>query len=419
MKIIFLIIVAFLPFVSYSQTTLEGSMRLTQNTTAVYDGSHVALSKNAEIILYTLDGQMSPTLVEWKSTGLSHHPFKLINGFYLEKPSNQYQIKSLDSTEPVITLDNLMVWNASGAVGRTEDSNGRKGSVVYLDSTMRKIAVLSDAKYDDLFGNSETKSDGLSTMRSVLMNSNITKDYLPFSEGLTPIKDFEKKFGYMDSTLQLVISPQFVEATPFYEGFAAVKNDKGLWGFIDRSGAIVIPCEYTRKPLRFTNGLARVQSRDGKYGYIDKSNQVIISPQFKSATVFYKGHALVRGVGNTSTLQLIDTKGAVLAEFDHKYTFVDEFTEVPDHYPTASFSPTLIQLVDYKKAIFTQGSSQYGFMDIEGNELISFDFKIIKDYHDGLMLAQKTQFINGKTNYTNGIINEKGEFVYLFVESEF
>ena len=52
------------------------------------------------------------------------------------------------------------------------------------------------------------------------------------------------KWGYIDHTGKITISPRFEVADFFYEGLAAVRlNEKS--GFIDPSGKLVISAEFT------------------------------------------------------------------------------------------------------------------------------------------------------------------------------
>ena len=58
----------------------------------------------------------------------------------------------------------------------------------------------------------------------------------------TPIQ-IEQKWGYINSTGQLVIPLRFDEACPFSEGLAKVSiGDKS--GYINQSGKLVVPLQY-------------------------------------------------------------------------------------------------------------------------------------------------------------------------------
>ncbi len=76
---------------------------------------------------------------------------------------------------------------------------------------------------------------------------------LYFFEGLVAVLS-HGKYGFADKTGNLVISPQFDQASGFSEGVAAVKID-GKYGYVDKRGEWVIEPQYMWAD-RFSNGLA-------------------------------------------------------------------------------------------------------------------------------------------------------------------
>ena len=76
---------------------------------------------------------------------------------------------------------------------------------------------------------------------------------LCFFEGLVVVLS-HGKYGFADKTGNLVIPPQFDQASGFSEGVAAVKID-GKYGYIDKTGEWVIEPQYMWAD-RFSNGLA-------------------------------------------------------------------------------------------------------------------------------------------------------------------
>lgn len=57
----------------------------------------------------------------------------------------------------------------------------------------------------------------------------------PFQEGLASIKDYNRKWGYINTRLDVVISCQFDAVEDFYNGTAWVEID-GTWKVIDKQG---------------------------------------------------------------------------------------------------------------------------------------------------------------------------------------
>lgn len=68
----------------------------------------------------------------------------------------------------------------------------------------------------------------------------------------------DQKYGYKDNDGNVIIKPQYFEATDFSEGLAYVKKGKtGSWSYIDTSGKTVIPANF-RQAKPFHEGLAAV-----------------------------------------------------------------------------------------------------------------------------------------------------------------
>ena len=105
-----------------------------------------------------------------------------------------------------------------------------------------------------------------------------------FQEGLAAFEVFQKdyvhetKFGFVDKTGKVAISPQFVSAGDFSGGKCAVQNDSYRWGYIDRQGKTAIPFEFEHAG-KFVDGQAIVFV-DGKYGAIDETGKYVISPLY-------------------------------------------------------------------------------------------------------------------------------------------
>ena len=113
--------------------------------------------------------------------------------------------------------------------------------------------------------------------------------------------------GYIDTSGQVVISPQFAQAADFHEGLAAVevftakrgKEDftkPQQFGFINREGSLAIPATL-RSVDRFSEGLAPVRESEGEeWSYIDKEGQIAIPPiACGNALPFADGLAMIQG----------------------------------------------------------------------------------------------------------------------------
>ena len=101
--------------------------------------------------------------------------------------------------------------------------------------------------------------------------------YYKFSEGLCPVVNDDKRFGFVDETGNLVIPCNFVHALDFRDGLARVQEEGTFKiGYINKKGETVIPFVY-RKGGDFENGLAMVSSDNGMWGAISKTNRVVFT----------------------------------------------------------------------------------------------------------------------------------------------
>lgn len=130
----------------------------------------------------------------------------------------------------------------------------------------------------------------------------------PFSEGLAAVK-INGKWGYIDKTGTLVITPQYKQSASFCAGLACVSTEEirdhvGYWThfIIDRAGKTVK--EIAWWPIgTFSEGLVPVQTwgkekNKNTYGYINTQGIMAIQPKFDNALPFRNGLARVKVQGN-------------------------------------------------------------------------------------------------------------------------
>ncbi|MBQ9164502.1 MAG: WG repeat-containing protein [Bacteroidaceae bacterium] len=96
--------------------------------------------------------------------------------------------------------------------------------------------------------------------------------------------DFGLKYGFVDSTGNLVIPYTYTDAYDFSGGLAAVRDNNGKWGYVNKNGNLVIPYTYT-DAYDFSGGLAAVRDNNGKWGFINKNGDLVIP--YKYDAVFY------------------------------------------------------------------------------------------------------------------------------------
>ena len=107
---------------------------------------------------------------------------------------------------------------------------------------------------------------------------------LDFTEGRAVVM-VGNLFGYIDTTGQFVVEPQYARAAEFSEGLAAVlvgdplAIDSAKWGFIDAFGTLVIEPGFDDQynPPYFRDGLARVRVGEAQ-GYINPAGEFVWQP---------------------------------------------------------------------------------------------------------------------------------------------
>jgi hypothetical protein len=165
-----------------------------------------------------------------------------------------------------------------------------------------------------------------------------------FSEGLAAVQ-VGGKWGFINKSGQMVISPQFEEERPswltgmvgsFSDGLALVKINEH-WGYIDKTGNFAIPPQF-RTAGDFSDGLAPVGEWDEEkrdytnYYFINKKGKQAFRGKFALASHFFKGLAHVKLIEAPQTknnhyrygkFAYIDTKGKVLFSYEINSDDVD------------------------------------------------------------------------------------------------
>lgn len=162
--------------------------------------------------------------------------------------------------------------------GASDFSDGL--AAVKVDWARGYIDHKGDFVIKPMFEAAEGFSDGVAIVkldgeiRCIDKNGNFLEDVeMPKSRGYEPESGYNpqyelhdglvryvenQKFGYKDMEGNVVIKPQYFEATDFSEGLACVKKGKTSgWGYIDLSGKMVIPALF-RQAKPFHEGLAAV-----------------------------------------------------------------------------------------------------------------------------------------------------------------
>lgn len=150
-----------------------------------------------------------------------------------------------------------------------------------------------------------------------------------------PVRFFDidkNKYGFKDTSGNVIIALQFDEAGDFSEGLAPVIKGN-LHGFIDTSGTwkfktkseLIKECSELSGEcylFGFVNNRAPVRDKNGRIGYIDREGKVRIPFKYEWAGPFCDGFGIVR---RDTSYAYVDTAGKEMVF--GKYTSLAPFAE--------------------------------------------------------------------------------------------
>lgn len=395
---------------------MEGQLEASGKLVGALSGNYVSFKHQNKYAITRFDGKLMQEGIESSRGLLSTQPLNIEYGVYFEKEGKNFILKSIDGT-PLneAVFSKFKPFQLSNTVAEITDGEGDK-SYAYLDTLGHIFAQYDLERYYRIFGinlfEGFHNTDGY-VAKSILFTDD---NFRLYSEGLLALQHPENGlWGFVDSTMHLVIPARYTDVGPFMEGKAAFKNVNGLWGFINTKGETVIAPRFKIAPSGFFAQRARIQSENGQFGYIDRAGNTVIDPQYASATNFYKGYALVR-VGDGTPIRLIDQNGTVLAQFDARYQYFD--SDAGKGMWNAKVNPyhvaeTLVQLVDMGKGVFHDGK-HYGILSKSGEIVLPFQYAYIKDYAGGRLLGIRSSFVQGKLKNEYYLMNDKGEAYIQF-----
>lgn len=200
----------------------------------------------------------------------------------------------------------------------------------------------------------------------------------------------ENKYGYINSSGQIIILPQFEDASNFSEGLARIKIE-GKYGFINQFGNIVIKPQFDEVGL-FNNGRAKFKIGN-KYGFINRKGKIIINPIYNYADDFSEGFAQVVIGDNyhwTTNLGYIDTSG--------NYVIQPQYSS-----ESGKFREGLAKV---------KINGKYGFISKKGTIVIQPSFDFASDFYDGLAWVSNTKNTDPFGFYAEyGCIDKTGKIV--------
>lgn len=129
---------------------------------------------------------------------------------------------------------------------------------------------------------------------------------------ISPQKDENGKWGYVNENGRYIIKPKFEEAGDFIDGLARIRVHS-KYGFINEKGKPKIRPQFD-DARDFSEGMAAVMIYNSHnrplWGFVDQRGRLVIKPQYEEASDFSEGKALVR---NGDNIFYIDRLGESVA----------------------------------------------------------------------------------------------------------
>src|SRR5687768_1320986 len=158
-----------------------------------------------------------------------------------------------------------------------------------------------------------------------------------FAPGISPDPNrfavpIKGKFGFISTSGQVVIAPEFESVQEFSDGLCAVRLD-GRYGFIDNKGEMVIPEQFDYA-TQFSEGLALVYL-EGKPFFVDKGGKKAFDHVYQRLSHFLDGRAYVqtysgkRGIINKTGELQVDTAYAYISPFHDNVAIVQGMDHDP------------------------------------------------------------------------------------------
>lgn len=235
--------------------------------------------------------------------------------YYYGFDENQYLLIRGDEVKAQVTYNSyhkitkegdLMLEYIHGKLRRVMEEDG-----ILLDAVgIESVQLIGKDLYNVHFRENKT---GLLGKKGWLVQPTSEADWIGLgNEGLFPARK-AGKFGYLDTSGQWSVPPQFAETLLFSEQVAAFRNSS-TWGLINSKGTVLSESKWDEiKP--YSNGIA-VASLGGAYYLLNNTGEVVNPLGFDKVCRIKEGYFLVE---KDHKKGLLDQRGNMLLplEFDH------------------------------------------------------------------------------------------------------
>ncbi len=275
-------------------------------------------------------------------------------------------------------------------------------------------------------------NEGLAVVKKNCKSFIINKQNIKISLEYDFISDFkngyaiiskDSKYGLINTKGEEVIPAIYDEIDYPSEGLIHIK-EKGIHKYVNLNNQVVIELpKQVRRAYPFSDGIARIESENYKTSFIDKKGVQVTEAIYDSASDFYGNLASVHVKNEGTTIICLDGQellprtnnftidacvskdGIFIAQFGFlKKGLIDRFGNfITDKFYSyiSHESEGLIRVKDQK--------NNFGFIDLEGHEVIPPIFQTAGDFKDGL-----AKVLDIKT-HKYGFINKQGELAIPYM----
>ncbi|MFO7729561.1 MAG: WG repeat-containing protein [Spirochaetia bacterium] len=201
-------------------------------------------------------------------------------------------------------------------------------------------------------------------------------------------KGFGGLWGYLDEDLDVLMEPQYADATEFDGGVAVVETEEGSFQIIDEEGnrIAVIETDYAYAP---SDGMIRAKQGD-EWGYYD-----------------YQGRLKIEGLNRAGDFQ----EGKACVKMGDEVTYIDKdgrnlFSglSIDGGYPFSNGIARVYRYVDWPVDVF-------GIIDKNGNFVTEPKFYDLNEFSEELAAAGFTSFERSNRAGNYGYIDRRGNVV--------
>ena len=217
------------------------------------------------------------------------------------------------------------------------------------------------------------------------------EDAIGFREGYAAVK-VNDEWGFINRNDELIIDFQYDEVlVGFSDGYAGVKKD-GNWFFIDQNGEMIFDSCFDNIK-RFNDGYAGVMIED-RWGVIDKEGIITVVPQYLDVGVFSEGLVAVKSIVDAiEQWGYIDEVGELIIDYSLYDVSEGRLLTIGDFQNGYGLvSKTLYCLID-KNGYIIMGNGEH-ILSLDSQYNAEFNIVNVYKYMDDDMVEKKYGFVN-------------------------